>query len=82
VSAATTGAPQALIASMAASAGARGAPENPVPKIASMTTPDPASASVRSSGGTSRTGPSKRSRFAVASDDSSAAGHSNSTSAS
>ena len=44
MSAATTGAPQPLIASIAASAGARGAPEKPVPKIASTTTPEPASA--------------------------------------
>ncbi len=41
MSAATTGAPQSLIASIAASAGARGAPENPVPKIASTITPAP-----------------------------------------
>ena len=44
MSAATTGAPQALIASIAASAGSRGAPSKPVPKIASTTAPEPSSA--------------------------------------
>ena len=37
MSQATTGAPQRLIASIAAAAGSRGAPEKPVPKIASTT---------------------------------------------
>ena len=44
MSAATTGALQPLTASIAASAGARGEPSKPVPKTASMTTPEPASA--------------------------------------
>ncbi len=56
MSAATTGAPQPLIASIAASAGARGAPENPVPKIASTTTPEPASAAATSPGPTCDSG--------------------------
>ena len=42
MSQATTGAPQRLIASIAAAAGSRGAPANPVPKIASTTAPEPA----------------------------------------
>jgi hypothetical protein len=50
MSAATTGAPQPLIASIAAAAGARGAPENPVPKIASTINPAPSSAGAISSG--------------------------------
>jgi hypothetical protein len=58
MSAATTGASQPLIASTAASAGARGAPLNPVPKIASMTTPEPASAEASSPGSTRRESPS------------------------
>ena len=47
MSQATTGAPQRLIASIAAAAGSRGAPANPVPKIASTTAPDPASRAAR-----------------------------------
>ena len=41
MSAATIGASHPLIASIATSAGALGAPSNPVPKIASTTTPAP-----------------------------------------
>ncbi len=78
MSAATTGASDALIASMAASAGARGAPENPVPKIASTITPEPARSSRSSSRPTSRIVPSNRSRFVEASGESSPAGHSSS----
>ncbi len=43
MSQATTGAPQRLIASIAAAAGSRGSPAKPVPKIASTTAPEPAS---------------------------------------
>ncbi len=51
MSAATTGAPQPLMASIAAAAGSRGAPSKPVPKIASITAPEPARASAISSPG-------------------------------
>src|SRR5690349_1144346 len=40
MSQATTGAPQELIALIAAAAGSRGAPSKPVPKIASTTAPE------------------------------------------
>jgi hypothetical protein len=65
MSQATTGAPQPFIASIAAAAGSRGAPEKPVPKIASTTAPDPASRAATSS--PSSITPSSRFRFAVAS---------------
>src|SRR3954447_7123191 len=41
MSAATTAASHSLIAAIASRAGERGAPSNPVPKIASITTPEP-----------------------------------------
>ena len=82
MSAATTGASQPLIASIAVSAGARGAPENPVPKTASTITPAPSSAGATSSGPTWRAVPSNRPRFAVASAESSPPGHSRSASTS
>ena len=55
MSAATAGAGQSLIASIAAAAGSRGAPEKPVPKIASTTTPEPSSAAAASPPPSSRT---------------------------
>ena len=82
MSAATTGASPALIASIASAAGDRGAPPKPVPKIASTTAPEPASSSPTSPGETSRPGVSSRSRFAFASGDRSAAGQSRSGSTS
>ena len=81
MSQATTGAPLRLIASIAASIGLRGAPSKPVPKIASISAPEPASASSRRSGSTSRAA-GKRSRLAAASPDSSAPGASSSASTS
>ena len=74
MSAATTGAPQELIASIARSAGARGAPLKPVPKIASTTAPEQARAAAASSGETTRDGTCIRSRLAAASGDNSSAG--------
>ena len=50
MSQATTGARQRLIASIAATAGSRGAPANPVPKIASTTAPESLNQESRSSG--------------------------------
>ncbi len=82
MSAATTGASQPLIASIAASAGARGAPENPVPKIASTITPAPWSAGATSSGPTWTAVPSNRPRLADASAESSSFGQSKSASTS
>ncbi len=82
MSAETTGASPAFIASIAASAGARGAPLNPVPKIASTTTPAPARASPSWSGAARREDPVKRRKFASASPESSSGGHSSSASTS
>ena len=76
MSAATTGAPQPLIASIAAAAGSRGSPEKPVPKTASTTTPASDSAAESSPASTWRAPAGSRSRFAAASSESSAAGHS------
>ena len=79
MSQATTGAPQRLIASIAAAAGSRGAPANPVPKIASTTAPDSASRAAGSSpSGSAR----NRSRLAAASPLSSSAGQISSASTS
>jgi hypothetical protein len=60
---ATTAASQRLIASIAAAAGCRGAPEKPVPKIASTTAPEPARR--RSSSAASRGDPALLDRPAV-----------------
>ena len=79
---ATIGAPAAFAASIAASAGSRGAPSKPVPKIASMIAPEPASASSAPPSRSSAIPPSRRSRFAAASSLSSPAGQSSSTSTS
>ena len=63
MSQATTGAPHPLIASIAFHAGSRGAPENPVPKIASTTAPEPASRASRSPLAVATTPASTRPRF-------------------
>jgi hypothetical protein len=66
MSVATTGAGEPLIASIAEAAGSRGAPANPVPKIASTTTPAAARAPASSAESTCRAA-GNRSRFALAS---------------
>src|SRR3954471_9888915 len=81
MSVATTGASAPFMASIAATAGPRGAPAKPVPKTASITTPGPRSASVSAPGSRSRA-PSNRSTFALASSESSSGGPSTSASTS
>ena len=79
MSQAMTGAPQRLIASIAAAAGSRGAPSKPVPKIASTTAPEPSSLSAKSPADNS---PPNRSKLIAASPRSSSPGQSNSASTS
>ena len=79
MSQATTGAPQASIAAIAARAGSRGSPAKPVPKIASTIAPEPASRGPRSPLTYSA---SQRSKLAAASSLSSSAGQSSSASTS
>ena len=73
MSQATTGAPQSLIAAIAAAAGSRGAPLKPVPKIASTTAPEPRRR-VASESASTASAAAKRSRLAAASPRSSLGG--------